>query len=111
MADDSPRLVCAQCRQPVTADVWRLTVSGSHQHVFANPGGHIFVIGCFSSAPGCVVVGSLTSDFSWFSGTQWQIAVCAACGLHLGWRYTTLSNSSFFGLILNRLEHLFRLLD
>ena len=84
-----------------------MTISGSHRHVFANPGGQIFEICCFSSAPGCIAVGSATAHFPWFSDTQWQIAVCAACGLHLGWRYTTHGGGCFFGLICNRLESIF----
>ena len=28
-----------------------------------------------------------TTDWSWFEGYSWQIAVCARCYAHLGWRY------------------------
>ena len=87
----------------ITARSWRVAVAGSHRHVFANPHGHVFEIGCFAAAPGCAVVGSATSDFSWFPGMLWQVAVCVACGLHLGWRYARDDDSAFFGLILDRL--------
>ncbi|HML54540.1 MAG TPA: cereblon family protein [Solidesulfovibrio magneticus] len=97
------RLVCAACRLMITAPSWRMAVAGSHRHVFANPHGHVFEIGCFAAAPGCAAVGSPTSDFSWFPGTLWQIAVCVACGLHLGWRYIQSDGGRFYGLILDRL--------
>jgi hypothetical protein len=100
----APRLVCAQCGQPITAAHWRMAVAGAHNHVFANPHGQVFEIGCFSSAPGCVAVGPATQDFSWFSGTIWQVAVCASCGLHLGWRYVRDNGGAFYGLILDRLR-------
>jgi hypothetical protein len=87
----------------ITAPSWRVAVDGSHRHVFANPHGHVFEIGCFAAAPGCAAVGSPTSDFSWFPGTLWQIAVCVACGLHLGWRYIQSDGVTFYGLILDRL--------
>jgi ribosomal protein L37E len=100
----APRLVCAQCGQPITAEHWRMAVAGAHCHVFANPHGQVFEIGCFSSAPGCAAMGPATPDFSWFSGTIWQIAVCASCGLHLGWRYIRDDGGAFYGLILDRLR-------
>ncbi len=88
----------------ITALFWRLAVAGSHQHVFANPHGHVFEIGCFTAAPGCAAVGLPTSDFSWFPGMIWQVAVCGACGRHLGWRYVQGDGGVFFGLILDRLR-------
>ena len=104
--DDDSRLVCAACRLMITAPAWRVAVGGAHRHVFANPHGHVFEIGCFAAAPGCAAVGLPTSDFSWFPGTIWQIAVCVACGLHLGWRYVQSDGGTFFGLILNRLHQM-----
>jgi len=103
-AGDGSRLVCAACRLMITAPSWRVTVAGSHRHVFANPLGHVFEIGCFSAAPGCAAVGSATSDFSWFPGMLWQVAVCVACGRHLGWHYVQGDGGTFFGLILDRLR-------
>ena len=72
--------------------------------MFANPYGVVFAIGCFSGAPGCAAVGAPSPDFSWFPGTRWQVAVCAACGLHLGWRYAGGPEGGFYGLILDRLR-------
>ncbi|WP_144004993.1 cereblon family protein [Solidesulfovibrio fructosivorans] len=96
-------LCCIACRAVVTSENRRITVDGDHRHTFANPYGHIFEIGCFAAAPGCLGAGAVTSDFSWFPGTRWQMALCAVCRLHLGWRYVPVSGGFFFGLILNRL--------
>lgn len=96
-------LRCIQCRHPISDDFARIAISGSHRHVFANPHGIVFDVGCFAVAPGCVIGGEPTQDFSWFPGTSWQVALCAVCGLHMGWRYTTTDGQRFFGLILDRL--------
>ena len=100
---DDPPLCCAACRAPVTTDSRRISVAGEHRHVFANPHGLVFAIGCFSAAPGCMATGPVTPDFSWFAGTSWQTAVCAVCRLHLGWRYLPGTGGYFYGLILDRL--------
>ena len=102
--EPTAKLVCAQCGHPITADVWRISVAGSHHHVFANPHGQVFAIECFATAPGCAAVGPVSPEFSWFPGTCWQVAVCAACGLHLGWRYEGDDGGIFFGLIPDRLQ-------
>jgi len=31
--------------------------------------------------------GRPTTEFSWFEGYSWQVAVCSECGEHLGWRF------------------------
>ncbi|OLN28071.1 hypothetical protein DVDV_1817 [Desulfovibrio sp. DV] len=80
-------------------------MAGSHHHVFANPYGHVFTLECFAAAPGCVALGPPSADFSWFAGTSWQLAICAACSQHLGWRYERDSGGGgFFGLIPQRLQ-------
>jgi hypothetical protein len=87
----------------VTDESRCITVAGSHEHVFANPYGMVFRLGCFAAAPGVVGLGVPSSDFTWFAGTVWQIVVCAACGAHLGWRYDWPGGDIFFGLLLDRL--------
>ena len=96
-------LRCAACHHVVTNAAWRIAVAGSHRHVFANPYGMVFALGCFTAAPGCTVVGQPSDAFTWFAGTRWQVAVCASCGAHLGWRYERMSGGIFFGLLLDRL--------
>jgi hypothetical protein len=53
----------------VTNAAWRIAVSGSHRHVFANPYGMVFVLGCFAAAPGCALMGQPSDAFAWFAGT------------------------------------------
>ncbi len=95
-------LRCADCQYPITRKVDRIAVNEKHQHVFANPHGYIFQIGCFAQAPGCVAVGQESSQFSWFPGSTWRIALCGQCLTLLGWAFRS-NESLFFGLILDKL--------
>lgn len=101
--EDDELIVCRQCLQIVTRPEERMEVDGSHVHTFANPQGIVFEIGCFRSVTGCGFSGSPSSEFTWFSGYQWRVAVCGGCLSHLGWLFQGGSGDSFCGLILNRL--------
>lgn len=103
-APQRPRLLCAQCRSLIALEPRRVEMSGSHTHTFTNPAGIVFQIGCFADAPGTTSIGGENSAFSWFPGFVWRIALCAACGEHLGWRFRSESSAThFFGLILDKL--------
>lgn len=94
--------ICISCAAPIaSASAW-MAVNGKRQHTFANPGGEVYTIGCFSDAGNLLFAGNPTGHFSWFPGYHWQVAVCAGCGLHLGWRYV--AGNHFFGLIMDRLR-------
>ena len=97
------RLCCAACRRPVTRENDRMEIQGQHEHLFSNPHGLTFRIGCFAMASGCVYVGEATEEWTWFPGYRWQIAVCGGCGSHLGWRYLGRDATGFHGFILRRL--------
>lgn len=106
--DDAPRaadpsiwLLCARCWAPIAPAAARAAVQGQHQHVFSNPYGYLYEIGCFSAAPGCDVDPDETTRWSWFPGLAWAVASCAGCRQHLGWRFR--GAEVFFGLILDRL--------
>lgn len=101
-AEQGRKLLCAACRHPVTTSAARTSVSGSHQHTFFNPHGVVFNVGCFSQAPGASARGIPTDEFTWFPGHVWQLAVCARCVSHLGWRFKSQA-SEFYGLILDKL--------
>jgi hypothetical protein len=75
---------------------------GSWTHTFFNPAGIVFEIICFSTAPGCLVQGPSSTEFSWFAGFTYRLAFCGNCLTHLGWFYES-RDSSFFGLILKKL--------
>ncbi|MBC8182518.1 hypothetical protein H8E88_15575 [candidate division KSB1 bacterium] len=96
-------LRCIKCKHPITKEADRIQINEKHQHVFANPQGHVFQIGCFARAPGCIVFGEKTSYFTWFPGYAWQTALCGLCGTLLGWAFQSKENH-FFGLILDNLS-------
>lgn len=96
-------LYCRQCLAPVTKVKEGMSVRGNQSHVFTNPEGLVFEIGCFARAPGCVKQGRATPRFSWFPPRAWRIALCRSCASHLGWYYEGGDTSSFYGLIVNRL--------
>lgn len=96
------RLYCAACRHPITRQDERISVEGAAEHVCTNPYGLTFRIACFREAEGCRATGVATAEHTWFAGYRWRIALCAACGAHLGWLYASPANR-FHGLIVDRL--------
>lgn len=102
-AENGSRLICAACHNPITQNTFRIAKQGQHKHVFFNPHGLVFEIGCFSSASGCFQVGQRTFEFTWFEGYAWQITLCSACNLHLGWQFRSREGDGFYGLILDAL--------
>jgi hypothetical protein len=101
-AKKEKRLLCALCRHLITNDDERIAVNGGHEHSCTNPAGYTFRIGCFGEAGGCAGTGPATEAHTWFKGYAWQIALCASCERHLGWRFEA-SSDRFYGLILERL--------
>jgi hypothetical protein len=95
-------VACAACRALVAYSHARLSVNGAHSHSFINPAGLIFRVSCFAAAPGVVSVGEASDDFTWFAGFAWRVALCRACGEHLGWSYHGLG-SGFVALIEDRI--------
>lgn len=89
---------CRLCAQALTDPTQRTEIDGSHNHAFFNPSGIAYEISCFRKAPGCLVHGEPSSEFTWFAGHSWQFVLCSACLTHLGWFFLGRENS-FFGLI------------
>jgi len=100
--EEETSILCKFCGSVITRRDAACKKNGRHDHVFFNPAGIAFEISCFKNAPGCVVQGEPTTNFSWFSGYRWQYALCATCLTHLGWRFSS-SHDAFFGLITGRL--------
>lgn len=96
------RLFCAACRHFITHQDERIPVQGEHEHRFTNPHGIAFHIGCFREAGGCSAIGAATTEYTWFPGYAWRIALCANCRAHLGWRFQS-EDDYFHGLIVDRL--------
>jgi hypothetical protein len=101
---EEKNLYCAACNLKITNENQKTTMRGKTEHTFFNPQGNVFHIGCFKEAPGCRAVGAPSSEFSWFSGYDWQIVCCSSCHEHLGWLFLQGLESYFFGLILVRLK-------
>ncbi len=96
-------LRCAACRERVTKETASIAMNGSHEHTFMNPAGIKYLVRCFAKAEGCVPSGSRSGVWSWFPGYAWQIELCRACSVHLGWSFHAAASSSFYGLISDRL--------
>ena len=96
-------IVCRQCLHTITFATEHRIINGAHIHTFANPEGIIFEIGCYHDAIGCGYIGSASSEFTWFDGYVWRIAVCGSCLVHLGWRFSGADGHFFHGLITSRL--------
>ena len=99
--DDSLR--CVVCEQRITERGYRSEMAGAHEHVFVNPAGYSFVVGCFVAAAGCVHVGTPSAEFAWFPGWTWQVAICRGCRAHVGWMFRC-GSEQFHGLIATALH-------
>lgn len=95
-------LFCSSCLGLITDVSNSLQIGGAHQHTCTNPARVTFTIGCFKDAPGCRQFGVPTSEFTWFPGYCWRLALCDACGKHLGWSFQGPADH-FYGLIVSEL--------
>lgn len=101
--DHGKAVRCAYCKAVISYQGNAECIQGQHVHNFVNPGGYEFTIGCYRRA-WCKIVGLPMQEWSWFNGYTWQYALCPQCQDHLGWYYhSAADDSSFFGLILDRL--------
>jgi len=96
-------ILCRSCRRIITHPDERIEMQGAHEHTFANPHGIVFQIGCFRSANGCGYLGAPTTEFTWFRGFAWRVALCANCLINVGWLFAAPGGGRFHGLILDRL--------
>jgi cereblon len=81
-------LCCRHCGLEVSDTAALFTQDGAQvTRVFANPYGLLHEIVTVRRAQNLVPVGPATTEFSWFPGYAWEIALCAGCQAHLGWRF------------------------
>jgi hypothetical protein len=100
VATVDPLWRCAACGHGIARE--RIPLEGADTRSFVNPAGIEYVIAGFREAPGCALAGEQSAYWGWFPGFVWQIAVCDACRVHLGWSFTS-ETARFYGLILDRL--------
>ncbi|PCI29696.1 MAG: hypothetical protein COB67_03570 [SAR324 cluster bacterium] len=102
--DEGDHLRCKVCSHKIVKPKDKIEVQGGFDHNFLNPAGRVFHIGCFQDAQGCFATGGSSSEWSWFQGFTWQIALCNQCLSHLGWIFDSPQEQhSFYGLILDTL--------
>ena len=96
-------ILCKQCRNPVTSSENKTARSGKEEHTFFNPQGIVFSVACYSAAPGTLIFGEPSTEFSWFQGYTWRFVACANCQEHLGWFFEKTGQDGFWGLIAKKL--------
>lgn len=101
-SDNGTAYCCTVCAAEITSGRFITTVNGEHQHTKSNPQGHYFSIRCFTAAPGCDNRGVATEEYTWFAGYKWQVALCASCGIQLGWRFS--GDGEFFALVSDSIQ-------
>lgn len=94
---------CASCGARIAPESARIDVDGAHEHDFMNPSGIRFRIAFFALAPGCMPEGERSTVWTWVPGCAWQIALCKACGTHLGWSFHREGIAPFHGLVRDRI--------
>ena len=96
------KLLCKACLHTITTYENIKIIDGKILHIFINPSGIMYEIGCFKEAIGAITTGDFTNDFSWFPAYDWKYTLCGNCMQHLGWFYASEGNT-FYGLIIDRL--------
>lgn len=81
------QILCKICQHGITSQNRKIEVNGRHQHIFSNPLGISYEIGCFSAANRCVNKGTASLEYTWFKGFIWRFALCSNCYAILGWFY------------------------
>jgi hypothetical protein len=95
-------LLCVDCGHRIAPLRAATSVTGAHQHELVNPSAIVFVVRCFTHAPGCMPVGERSTQWTWFPGYAWQIELCRGCAGHVGWSFHATGKSAFYGLIRDR---------
>ena len=104
-ADSGRRVRCQQCGHVLASLADRVAIGGHRQSVHINPNGVSFRLEFYRRAAGCLGVGPNTAEHTWFAGHQWQVALCAPCRAHVGWRFRAAGESGFHGLIVDHISH------
>jgi cereblon len=95
-------ILCRRCGGELSeaAAVFSMTPSGP-AGVFVNPHGFLHEVLTVRRAKNLLRLGLPTTEFTWYPGYAWEIALCAGCREHVGWAFTTVGEGdppSFVGL-------------
>ena len=96
---------CKRCKTQVSsyADIFAMA-KGNVNANYCNPAGYIHeTLTVHKTIEGSLrLVDRPSTDFSWFPGYGWQIAVCSKCSSHIGWKFVAVTKNlkpkSFYGL-------------
>ncbi|KAL1117028.1 hypothetical protein AAG570_004356, partial [Ranatra chinensis] len=94
---------CRTCRTQVghQRDVFAMSVEGA-QNTYVNPHGFLHETITLRRVMNLSLVGSRSTQYSWFPGYSWCIAVCETCHGHIGWQFVAtkrrMSPRKFWGL-------------
>lgn len=97
---------CQRCSSQIASysDIFAMA-KGNLNANYCNPAGYIhetLTVHKTIHEEALRIVDRPSSEFSWFPGYAWQIAVCKECSGHIGWKFTALTKhlkpKSFFGL-------------
>jgi cereblon len=90
-ADEGTSLCCVSCGQELfrASRLFSLPSAAGRVGAYVNPFGWVHQTVTLSEAlPGSMaVLGEPTTDDTWFPPYAWSVALCGACGEHIGWRY------------------------
>ena len=97
----SSELHCINCESNITNSrfIFSMSQDGPLAN-YINPHGYVHDTLTVSCVLNAVMIGTPTSEHSWFPGYKWTIMNCAHCRVHLGWKFQApkLIPKVFFGL-------------
>lgn len=97
--------LCKRCNNKISMynDIFSMS-KGNLAGNYCNPAGYIHETICFYKVieSSTRMIDRPSTDFSWFPGYAWQIALCSKCSTHVGWKFIAVSKNlkprMFFGL-------------
>lgn len=97
--------LCKRCNSKISMynDIFPMS-KGNLAGNYCNPAGYIHETISFYKVieNSTRMVDRPSTDFSWFPGYAWQIALCSKCSTHVGWKFIAVSKNlkprMFFGL-------------